>query len=85
MVSRARWAPSAQPSAIGSTGPSAWRPNALLIRGVTQALLGATGPARADLAAAVETGLASGAVDDVFAAAAELALLAAVQRPIALP
>ena len=40
-------------------------------------LLGATGPARADLAAAVETGLAGGAVDDVFAAAAELALLAA--------
>ena len=56
---------------------SAWRPNALLIRGVAQALLGATGPARADLAAAVETGLAGGAVDDVFAAAAELALLAA--------
>ena len=56
---------------------SAWRPNALLIRGVAHLLLGATGPARADLAAAVETGLAGGAVDDVFAAAAELALLAA--------
>ena len=56
---------------------SAWRPSALHIRGVAHALLGATGPARADLAAAVDTGLAGGAVDDIFAAQAELALLAA--------
>ena len=58
---------------------SAWRPSALFIRGVVHALLGATGRARADLAAAVDTGLASGAADDVFAAQAELALLAAQQ------
>ena len=56
---------------------SDWRPSALHIRGVAQALLGATGPARADLAAAVDTGLASGATDDTFAAQAQLALLAA--------
>ena len=34
---------------------------------------------RADLAAAVDTGLASGAFDDAFVAQAELALLAAQQ------
>jgi LuxR family maltose regulon positive regulatory protein len=56
---------------------SAWRPSALFIRGVVHALLGATDRARADLAAAVDTGLASGAADDAFAAQAELALLAA--------
>jgi LuxR family transcriptional regulator, maltose regulon positive regulatory protein len=56
---------------------SDWRASALLIRGVAQALLGATDRARADLAAAVDTGLASGAADDVFVAQAELALLAA--------
>jgi LuxR family maltose regulon positive regulatory protein len=58
---------------------SGWRPSALLIRGVAHALLGATDRARADLAAAVETGLAVGAVDDTFFAQAELALLAAQQ------
>jgi LuxR family transcriptional regulator, maltose regulon positive regulatory protein len=55
---------------------SGWRPSALVIRGVAQALLGATKGARADLAAAVEAGLAIGAVDDVFVAQGELALLA---------
>jgi LuxR family maltose regulon positive regulatory protein len=66
--------------ALGRFAPgSDWRPSALLIRGVAHALLGATGPARADLAAAVETGLASGATDDTFTAQAELALLAARQ------
>jgi LuxR family transcriptional regulator, maltose regulon positive regulatory protein len=55
---------------------SGWRPSALLIRGVAHALLGATDRARADLAEAVDTGLASGATDDTFAALAELALLA---------
>ena len=58
---------------------SGWRPSALLIRGVAHSLLGATDRARADLAAAVDTGLALGAVDDTFAAQAELALLAAQQ------
>jgi LuxR family maltose regulon positive regulatory protein len=58
---------------------SGWRPSALLIRGVAHALLGATDRARADLAAAVQTGLAVGAVDDTFCAQAELALLAAQQ------
>ena len=58
---------------------SAWRPSALLIRGVVHALLGTSDRARADLTAAVETGLASGAADDAFAAQAELALLAAQQ------
>ena len=66
--------------ALGQFAPaSGWRPSALLIRGVAHALLGATGPARADLAAAVETGLASGATDDTFNAQAQLALLAAHQ------
>ena len=58
---------------------SAWRPSALFIRGVVHALLGTSDRARADLTAAVETGLASGATDDAFAAQAELALLAAQQ------
>jgi LuxR family maltose regulon positive regulatory protein len=58
---------------------SGWRPSALLIRGVAHALLGATDRARADLAAAVDTGLAIGAVEDAFAAQAELALLAVQQ------
>ncbi|HSO55050.1 MAG TPA: LuxR C-terminal-related transcriptional regulator, partial [Actinomycetes bacterium] len=55
---------------------SAWRPSALVIRGVAHALLGAPDRARADLAAAVDTGRAIGAVDDIFVAQAELALLA---------
>ena len=58
---------------------SGWRPSALLIRGVAHALGGATDRATADLAAAVDTGLAIGAVDDVFIAQAELALLAVKQ------
>ena len=58
---------------------SAWRPSALLIRGVTRTLLGATDRARADLTAAADLGLATGATDDAFAAQAELALLAAQQ------
>ena len=58
---------------------SSWRPIALLIRGVAHALLGATDRAKADLDAAVDTGLAMGAFDDAFVAAAELALLAAQQ------
>jgi LuxR family transcriptional regulator, maltose regulon positive regulatory protein len=66
--------------ALGQFPPaSGWRTSALLIRGVAHALLGATDRAKADLAAAVETGLASGAMDDVFAAQAQLALLAAHQ------
>jgi LuxR family transcriptional regulator, maltose regulon positive regulatory protein len=58
---------------------SGWRPSALVIRGVAHALLGATDRARADLAAAVDTGQAIGAVDDVFVAQAELAFLTARQ------
>jgi LuxR family maltose regulon positive regulatory protein len=58
---------------------SGWRPSALVVRGVAHALLGATDRARADLAAAVDIGLAIGAVDDTFFAQAELALLAAQQ------
>jgi LuxR family transcriptional regulator, maltose regulon positive regulatory protein len=58
---------------------SGWRPSALLIRGVVYALLDATDRARADLAAAVDTGLASGAFEDAFVAQAELALLAMQQ------
>jgi LuxR family maltose regulon positive regulatory protein len=58
---------------------SGWRPSALLIRGVSHGLLGATDQARTDLIAAVETGTPLGAVDDVFVAQAELALLAAQQ------
>jgi LuxR family maltose regulon positive regulatory protein len=58
---------------------SGWRPSALVIRGVAHALVGATDRARADLAAAVDTGLAIGAVDDVFVAQGELALLTARQ------
>jgi LuxR family maltose regulon positive regulatory protein len=66
--------------ALGQFAPgSGWRASALLIRGVAHTLLGATDRARADLAAAVETGLASGATDDTFAAQAELALIAARQ------
>ena len=58
---------------------SAWIPVALLVRGVAHALLGATDRATDDLTAAVEKGLAIGAVDDVFVAQAQLALLAARQ------
>ena len=56
---------------------SYWRPTALLIRGVAHALLGAADRATDDLTAAVETGLASGAAEEVHLAHAQLALLAA--------
>jgi LuxR family maltose regulon positive regulatory protein len=59
---------------------SDWRASALLMRGVARALLGAADLAREGFAEAVETGLASGAADDVFVAQAELALLAARQN-----
>ena len=52
---------------------------ALLARGIAQALLGAAERAAEDLAAAVETGLARGAFEDVFVAQSHLALLAARQ------
>ena len=58
---------------------SGWRPSALLIRGIAHALLGASDLARADLAATVDTGLASGAFEDAFMAHGELALLAVQQ------
>ncbi len=58
---------------------SGWIPDALLIRGVAHALLGATDRATDDLAAAVEKGMAIGAVDVVFVAQAQLALLATKQ------
>ena len=58
---------------------SSWIPDALLIRGVAHALLGATDRATDDLTAAVEKGIAIGAVDVVFVAQAQLALLAANQ------
>ena len=61
----------------GLSPQSGWRPAALLVRGVTHALVGATDAAAADLGAAIETGLVSGAADVVFVAHAELALLAA--------
>jgi LuxR family transcriptional regulator, maltose regulon positive regulatory protein len=56
---------------------SGWIPDALLVRGIARALLGATARATDDLKAAVEKGTAIGAVDVVFAAQAQLALLAA--------
>jgi LuxR family maltose regulon positive regulatory protein len=56
---------------------SPWIPVALVVRGVAHALLGASDRATSDLSAAVETGLARGAIEDVYVAHAELALLAA--------
>ena len=56
---------------------SAWIPDALMIRGVAHALLGATDRATDDLTAAVEKGLATGAFEEVYLAQAQLALLAA--------
>jgi LuxR family transcriptional regulator, maltose regulon positive regulatory protein len=56
---------------------SDWRPTTHLARGVGHALLGAADRATDDLTAAVEKGLAAGAVEEVYAAQAELALLAA--------
>jgi LuxR family maltose regulon positive regulatory protein len=58
---------------------SGWRPVALVMRGMAQALLGVVDRARKDLAAAVETGLASGSTDVIYVAWAQLALLAANQ------
>ena len=58
---------------------SDWRASALVIRGIAHALLGASDRARTDLAAAVDTGLASGAFEDAFVAHGELALLAMQQ------
>ena len=56
---------------------SFWVPTAFLGRGVAQALLGATDPARADFLATVERGLAVGSVEEIYLAQAQLALLAA--------
>jgi LuxR family maltose regulon positive regulatory protein len=58
---------------------SGWIPDALLIRGVAHALLGVSVRATDDLTAAVEKGIAIGAVDVVFVAQAQLALLATEQ------
>jgi LuxR family transcriptional regulator, maltose regulon positive regulatory protein len=66
--------------ALGQLSPeSVWISVALLARGMAHALLGADERAAEDLAAAIETGLARGAFEDVFTAQAELALLAARQ------
>ena len=56
---------------------SVWRSTAHLARGVAHALLGATDRAAADLRAAVEQGLETGAVEEVHCGRAVLALLAA--------
>ncbi len=56
---------------------SFWVPTALLGRGVAHALLGASDRASAALSAAVERGLATGSVEEVYLAQAQLALLAA--------
>ncbi len=56
---------------------SFWIPTALLGQGVAHALLGATDRAVAALSATVEAGLATGSVEEVFLARAQLALLAA--------
>jgi LuxR family maltose regulon positive regulatory protein len=66
--------------AIDQLSPeSAFVSVALGARGIAHALLGAAERAAEDLAAAVETGLARGAFEDVFTAQAQLALLAARQ------
>ena len=56
---------------------SFWIPTALLGRGVAHALLGETDRGVEALEAAVERGLATGSVEEVFLAHAQLALLAA--------
>jgi LuxR family transcriptional regulator, maltose regulon positive regulatory protein len=56
---------------------SRWRPGALVIRGVAHALLGATDRATDDFTAAMERALVTGAAEEVYAAGAQLALLAA--------
>ena len=58
---------------------SEWVPVALLGRGVAHALLGATDRATDDLTATVERGLVMGAVEELYLAQAQLALLAAKQ------
>ena len=55
---------------------SQWVSTARLARGVAHALLGATDRAREELTATVEQGQAAGAVEEVFLAHAQLALLA---------
>ena len=58
---------------------STWRSTALMLRGVARFLLGETDRAAADLEAAVESGLAIGAVEEVYTSQAQLSLLAARQ------
>ena len=58
---------------------SGWRLPALATRGIAHALAGATDRATADFTAVTEQALAVGAVDDVYIAQAQLALLAAKQ------
>ncbi len=58
---------------------SEWVAVALLGRGVAHALLGGTDRATDDLTATAERGLAMGAVEEVYLAQAQLALLAAKQ------
>ena len=56
---------------------SPWIPAALLGRGIAHALLGATDRATDSLTETVELGLAVGAVEEIYLAQAQLALLAA--------
>ena len=56
---------------------SPWIPTALLARGVAHALLGATEVATDDLTETVERGMALGAVEEIYLAHAQLALLEA--------
>ena len=56
---------------------SQWVPTALLGRGVSHALLGATERAKDDLTAAIESGEAVGAIEELYLAQAQLALMAA--------
>ena len=63
----------------GLSPESGWIPVALLIRGVAYALLDANDRAVDDLTTTVEKGIAVGAVEAMFAAQAQLALLAAKQ------
>jgi LuxR family transcriptional regulator, maltose regulon positive regulatory protein len=58
---------------------SPWRPTALVIHGTMHALLGATDRATDDLRAAVTTGHAAGAIEEIYLAEAQLALIAARQ------
>ena len=56
---------------------SQWVPTALLGRGVSHALLGATERAKDDLTAAIERAEAVGAIEELYLAHAQLALMAA--------